>query len=356
MKHKELFKLLDDIQEQGEEPQLKLNDRVLLIDGLNLFFRNFAMMNMVNPEGVHIGGLGGSLRSLGVLIRNLQPTSVYMVFDGAGSSANRKNLLPEYKSGRNITRVTNWDVFENIDEEHDSKIDQIVRLIQYLKLLPVKTTLIDKVEADDVIAVLSEKLVEKYDSTVFIVSSDKDFVQLVTDKIILYRPMEKEYYTPNVVFEKFGVLSKNFILYKTLLGDNSDKVPGIKGLGIKGLFKLFPELATQELTLDDIFDISARKFKDHVVYSRIVQDQARIENNYKIMDLSKPMIDDREIQFLEDLMDEELPDLEMDLFMQLYNEDQLGGMIRNLEIWIKDNFSQFKGYTNDTTRTTTIRT
>jgi hypothetical protein len=46
----------------------------------------------------------------------------------------------------------------------------------------------------------------------------------------------------------------------------------------------------------------------------------------------------------------------MDLFMQLYNEDQLGGMIRNLEIWIKDNFSQFKGYTNDTTRTTTIRT
>ena len=107
---------------------------------------------------------------------------------------------------------------------------------------------------------------------------------------------------------------------------------------------------------DDIFDISARKFKDHVVYSRIVQDQARIENNYKIMDLSKPMIDDREIQFLEDLMDEELPDLEMDLFMQLYNEDQLGGMIRNLEIWIKDNFSQFKGYTNDATSTTTIRT
>ena len=67
--------------------------------------------------------------------------------------------------------------------------------------------------------------------------------------------MEKEYYTPKVVKEKFGVLTENFILYKTLLGDNSDKIPGVKGLGVKGIFKKFPELQTQPLTLDDIFDI-----------------------------------------------------------------------------------------------------
>jgi len=219
MKHKELFNLLDTIQEDQETPTQSRHERVLLIDALNLFFRNFATMNIINPQGIHIGGLGGSLRSLGVLIRDLQPTSVYVIFDGAGSSTNRKNILPEYKSGRNIQRITNWDVFENIDDEHDSKIDQIVRLIQYLKLLPVKTTLIDKVEADDVIAVVSQKLVEKYNSTVFIVSSDKDFVQLVTDKIILFRPIEREYYTPITVKDKFGVLAKNFILYKTLLGE-----------------------------------------------------------------------------------------------------------------------------------------
>ena len=346
MKHKELFMLLDEIQEQGEVPTQKLHDKVLLVDGLNLFFRNFAMMNMVNPDGVHIGGLGGSLRSLGALIRQMQPTSVYMIFDGAGSSNNRKNLLPEYKSGRNLQRVTNWEVFEDIDEEHDSKVDQIVRLIQYLKMLPVKTTLIDKVEADDVIAVLSTKLVEKFDSTCFIISSDKDFVQLVTDKIILYRPIEKEYYTPKTVKEKFGVLSHNFILYKTLLGDNSDKVPGIKGLGEKGLFKRFPELATQELTLDNIFDISARKYKEHIVYSRIVQDKNRLRNSYKIMDLSIPMIDDREKQFLDDLIHQDLPDLNSELFMQLYNEDKLGGMIRNTENWLQDSFGHFKGYKN----------
>ncbi len=344
MKHKELFSLLDNIQEDQEVPTLNRHDKVLLIDGLNLFFRNFAMMNMINPDGIHIGGLGGFFRSLGAMIRQTQPTSVYIVFDGAGSTVNRKNLISDYKGTRNLQRITNWEAFESLEEEHDSKIDQIVRIIQYLKLLPVKTTILDKVEADDIISVLSTRLVEKYNSTVFIVSSDKDFVQLVTDKIILYRPMEKEYYTPKVVEEKFGVLTENFILYKTLLGDSSDNIPGVKGLGAKGIFKKFPELKEKELTLEDIFDISVRKFKDHVVYSRIVQDRSRIENSYKVMDLSVPLIDDRGKEYLEDLIEEDIPELNSEMFIQFYNEDKLGGMIRNLETWIKDIFTQFKGY------------
>ncbi len=344
MKHKELFKLLDEVQEHGEEPQLKRHDKVLILDGLNLFFRNFAMMNMVNPDGVHIGGLGGFFRSLGAMIRQTNPTSVYVVFDGAGSTVNRKNLLSEYKGTRNLQRITNWEAFDSLEDEHDSKVDQIVRIIQYLKLLPVKTTILDKVEADDIIAVLAEKLVEKHNSTCFIVSSDKDFLQLVTDKIILYRPMEKEYYTPKVVEEKLGLLPENFILYKTLLGDNSDNIPGIKGLGAKGIFKKFPELKTQSLTLDDIFEISTRKFKDHVVYSRIIQDQARIETSYKVMDLSVPIIDDKGKDHINKLISEDIPELRSDLFIQLYNEDKLGGMIRNLENWIRDIFEQFKGY------------
>ena len=344
MKHKELFSLLDSVQEDQEETIPKKHDRVLILDGLNLFFRNFAMMNMVNPDGVHIGGLGGFFRSLGAMIRQTNPTSVYVVFDGAGSTTNRKNLLSEYKGTRNLQRITNWEAFDSIEEEHDSKIDQIVRIIQYLKLLPVKTTILDKVEADDIIAVLSKKLVKKYNSTCFIVSSDKDFLQLVTDKIILYRPMEKEYYTPKVVEEKLGLLPQNFILYKTLLGDNSDNIPGVKGLGVKGIFKKFPELKTQELTLEDIFNISARKFKDHVVYSRIIQNKNRIKTSYKVMDLSIPMIDNRGIEHIDNLILDNFPDFNPEMFIQFYNEDKLGGMIRNLDTWLKDIFLQFKGY------------
>ena len=346
MKHKELFNLLDDIQEDKEITIPNRHDRVLILDGLNLFFRNFAMMNMVNPDGIHVGGLGGFFRSLGAMIRQTNPTSVYVIFDGAGSTTNRKNLLSEYKGTRNLQRITNWEAFDSLEEEHDSKIDQIVRIIQYLKLLPIKTTILDKVEADDIIAVLSKKLVEKYDSTCFIVSSDKDFLQLVTDKIILYRPMEKEYYTPKVVKEKLGLLPENFILYKTLLGDSSDNIQGIKGLGVKGIFKKFPELKTQKLSLDNIFDISARKFKDHVVYSRIVQDQSRIETNYKVMDLSIPMIDDKGKEHINKLIKDELPEFNPKMFIQFYNEDKLGGMIRNLDNWLKDIFALFPTYKN----------
>jgi len=341
MKHKELFNLLGDIQEDQETPTQKRHDRVLIIDSLNLFFRNFAMMNMVNPDGVHIGGLGGFFRSLGAMIKQTNPTSVYLVFDGAGSTVNRKNLISEYKGTRNLQRITNWEAFDNIEDEHDSKIDQIVRIIQYLKLLPVKTTIIDKVEADDIIAVLSEKLVEKYNSTCFIVSSDKDFLQLVTDKIIVYRPMEKEYYTPKMVEEKIGLKPSNFIIHKTLLGDNSDNIKGIKGLGLKGIFKKFPELKTHDLTLDDIFDISAAKYKEHIVYARIIQEKTRIETNYRVMDLSNPLVNDMDREYVDNLILEDLPDFNPEMFISLYNEDSLGGMIRNLESWLKDNFMLF---------------
>ena len=154
MKQKDLLKLLDSVDEKGKETVE--GERILMIDGLNLFFRNFAILNMVNPDGVHIGGLGGFFRSLGAMIRQMQPTQVYVVFDGAGSSNNRKNLLPEYKSGRDLQRITNWDAFDDKDDEDDAKVDQMVRIIQYLKTLPVKVVTLDKVEADDIIAYLSD--------------------------------------------------------------------------------------------------------------------------------------------------------------------------------------------------------
>jgi DNA polymerase I len=335
---------LDKIKEENELPTLKRYDRVLLIDGLNLFFRNFAVLNMVNPEGAHTGGLGGFLRSLGALIKNLRPTSVFVIFDGAGSSMSRKNLIPEYKSGRNITRITNWDIFDNVEDEGDAKITQIIRIIQYLKLLPVKIMVVDKVEADDVIAVLSKTFPKKFNSKVFIVSTDKDFIQLVNDDVIVYRPIEKDFYNNDLVLKKFGVLTENFIIYKTLLGDNSDKVQGIKGMGEGKLKKLFPELSQRVVPMEEIFEISALKYKEHIIYSRIVHERVRIEETYKIMDLSRPLIGDEEKEYLKDVIREELPDLNISTFMEMYEKDQLGGIIRNLENWLKDNFIPLKNY------------
>ena len=345
MDKKDLLSLLDNISEEQEETSLSKNNRVLLIDGLNLFFRNFAMLNIVNSEGTHIGGLGGFLRSLGTLINQIQPTSIYVVFDGEGSTVNRKNLLPEYKSGRHQHRITNWDTFEDLDDEHDAKVDQIVRLVQYLKCIPVKTVALDKVEADDIIAYLSKHIASLHpENKSFIVSSDKDFIQLADEQITVYRPIEKDFYTKEVVMKKFGVLAENFIVYKTLMGDASDKIPGIKGLGAKKLAKLFPELGERPITLEEIIELSIDKHKEHVIYSRVVFDADILRRTYKIMDLHNPMMDDLEKTFLKELEASDLPVLNSDLFLRLYAEDGLRHLIKNVDYWIQNTFKDLISY------------
>jgi DNA polymerase-1 len=341
MKQKNLLKLLNEVQETTDSVFNK-HERVLLIDGLNLFFRNFAILNLINSHGVHIGGLGGFLRSLGTLVKEIKPTSIYVVFDGPGSSASRKNMIPEYKSSRNINRITNWDIFDDIEEEHDSKINQIVRLMHYLECLPIKVLSIPKVEADDVLACLSKQISSNPNNKSFIVSADKDFLQLVTDNITVYRPVEKEYYTPQTVIDKFQLTPQNFILQKTLLGDNSDNVKGIKGLGEKGLLKKFPELKERNLSLQDVFDICEKKLKEHVVYARILMERTEIENKYKIMDLSKPLVSEQDIEDLQSAIEYDELSFEPEEFIRMYNEDELGKIIKNVDFWIKENFLYLK--------------
>jgi 5'-3' exonuclease len=333
---KDLLNLLNTVQEHGDE--LPQSERYLLIDGLNLFFRNFSAINAVNSNGVHIGGLGGFFRSLGALIRTLQPTQVYMVFDGVGSSNNRKNIIPEYKSNRNVSRITKHELFDNLEDEDDSKVDQIIRIIQYLKTLPVKTVSLPRVEADDIIAYLSSTLPTQPEDRVFIVSSDKDYLQLVSDKVIVYRPIEKEYYTTDTVKEKFNVTPHNFLLYKLLMGDNSDGVTGIKGLGSKGLFKRFPEIATKNLSFDDLLDIAEAKLKEHIIYARVLHDIPLLEDKYRVMDLSNPMMDDKDKMFIDKFVENPHLNFLPETFVEMCEEDQIGNLIRNTDYWVRDIF------------------
>jgi beta-galactosidase beta subunit len=86
------------------------------------------------------------------------------------------------------------------------------------------------------------------------------------------------------------------------------------------------------------------KFKDHIVYSRIVNERKRLETNYKIMDLSKPMVDEHDIIYINNVIESELPELNPKNFVIMYDEDKLGGMIKNVDYWLKDNFLHFNGY------------
>jgi DNA polymerase-1 len=343
MDRKDLLKLLDNIQED-EKTILKDENRILIIDGLNLFLRNFAVLNYINPQGTHIGGLGGFLRSLGSLLKQIQPTAVYIVFDGIGSSLNRKSLIPEYKSGRNVNRI-NANIFDHLDDENESKADQIGRLIQYLQCLPIKILSMDKVEADDIIAFLSIEMTKNEKTKAYIVSSDKDFLQLVDDHITVYAAMEKEFYTPKKVKEKYGIHPHNFLTYKILMGDGSDKIAGIKGLGPKKLPKMFPQLFEDKLcTLDDVFDIAKNNYEKHDVYCRIIMDYEKLKDSKKVMDLGNPILDSQEKELILESVKSSAFKLDIPTFIKLYNQDGLGNILKNIEFWLRDNWSIIDRY------------
>ena len=338
MENKDLINLLDGIQEDRDDtPKEK---RIILIDALNLFFRNFAVIGTLNSNGAHVGGLGGFFRSLGALIRNIEADQVYVVFDGIGGSDSRKNIIPEYKSGRRATRITNWEAFDSVEDENDSQIDQIQRIAQYLKTLPVKTVQIDKVEADDVIAYMGEELSHDPNNKIFIVSSDKDYLQLAKENLIIYRPIEKKYYTPETILETFGYSVDNFLLYKLLMGDSSDKIEGLKGLGPKKLYKYFPELRGKGLGLEGLLKIAENKLTEHILYARLLSDPHGLKKKHKVMDLSKPMIDENDIKYLDKFMKEPTPTFQPQIFLKMYNTDNLGNLIRNVDVWLKERFEK----------------
>jgi DNA polymerase-1 len=301
------------------------------------------MINHINPDGHHIGGLTGFLKSIGYAIRMCDPTKVVIVFDGVGGSNARRNLFPEYKANRNVNRMTNYSIFQSKAEEQESINNQMERLIQYLKCLPVTIVGIDGLEADDIIGYLATKF-EKHDETqrVTIMSADKDFLQLVTDKVQCYSPVKKKIYAPKDVLEEFGVSSYNFLNYKVLMGDSSDNIPGITGLGPKKLIKLFPELSGDaKVTVESIIEKSAELINENKLYLSVVERRHQLSINHQLMSLDGSFLSPDNKQLVKDAFNNSY-ELNTPIFLQLYHNDRLGESIPNVQSWL----SQLFGYPN----------
>jgi DNA polymerase-1 len=301
------------------------------------------MINHLNPDGHHIGGLTGFLKSIGYAIRMSDPTKVVVIFDGIGGSNARRNLYPEYKANRNSSRITNHNIFSSKDEESESINNQISRLIQYLQCLPVTVISIDGLEADDIIGYLANKF-QAHDETqkVTIMSADKDFLQLVSDKVHCYSPTKKKIYTPKDVLEEFGVSSSNFLNYKILMGDTSDNIPGITGLGPKKLIKLFPELISNtKVELDEIISTSADKIDENKLYLSVVERRRQLLINQQLMSLNGSFLSPENKQLVKDAFNNSY-ELNIPIFLQLYHNDKLGESIPNTSSWLLQLF----GYPN----------
>lgn len=234
-----------------------LNSRVLIVDSTNAYIRCFSATPTMNDDGEHVGGVTGFLKSIGMITRQFHPTRVICVFDGKGGSQRRRSLFEGYKDNRKpMNRLNRTYDFQTKEQETNSMRWQLQLLIELLELLPVTVYAVDNIEADDAIAYLSQLVQEKGGKSI-IVSTDKDFLQLVGEKCEVYNPIKKKMYNSDVVLSEYGIHPNNFLLCRVVEGDKSDNIPGVNGVAAKTLKKYFPTLSQPEkISVDNLIELS----------------------------------------------------------------------------------------------------
>ena len=168
--------------------------RVVVIDALNMFIRNYIVNPMISTNGNPIGGAVGFVNSVKKLMRESKPDEVIICWDGAGGSQKRRQTVKEYKQGRKPLRK-NYEV-EGMTEqsEKENMVWQQRILMEMLNEMPIIQLMLDRVEADDIISMIAGSPKYKGWQKV-IISSDKDFLQLLDDETGLYRPIQKTAWT-----------------------------------------------------------------------------------------------------------------------------------------------------------------
>jgi 5'-3' exonuclease len=339
--NKRYISILEEIKKSGGKIDSgEPNDSVLLIDGLNTFIRVFTAIPTTNEDGIHIGGIVGFLRSIGYTINMVRPTRTIIVFDGKGGSNRRRKIFPEYKAGRKMSLRLNrhTDISLTREEEHKMMIAQLNRVIEYLECLPLTITTMDNIEADDVIGYSAKHL---FKDKVTIMSTDKDFLQLVDDRIQVYSPTKKKMYDEERILNEYGINAKNFLLYRMMDGDKSDGIPGIKGAGQKTLLKIFPWLESpHKYTLDDLIKSSTPKQKQFKLCTEIVNSIEQLEMNKLLMDLDDVNISGSSKLKIQELVENPIQRLVKHKFQRMFLEDKMYTALPNLDSWLATTFNR----------------
>ena len=265
-------------------------NRILIIDALNMYFRSYIVDPSLSANGQPIGGVKCFLKILQKLVREIKPDQVVVAWDGPGGSRKRKSINKEYKEGRKPLRLNRDIRHLTENEELENKLWQQARLVEYLNEMPISQVMLPEVEADDIIAYVSQMRSLKGWQKI-IVSSDKDFFQLCDDETVLFRPVQKEVLNHQRLSEKFGIHPVNFALARAIAGDKSDNLSGVPGAGLKSIAKRFPFLDQPDsCTMETLFDYCESVDSNLKIFSSVLENREVIEENYKIMQLYSPSI------------------------------------------------------------------
>ena len=301
----------------------------LLIDG-NSVMKMSAVDKRKSGKGLEYGMLYQTLLQIKIQIQKKDYDHVYFMLDGNNSGVLRYKIYNEYKANRDKNykceegkseyqkeydkRLNSMQQYfglkassERIGTDEESEEDSFDRqreiIYNILEELFCRCCMYDDVEGDDLIAYyVKNKLPNE---KIVIVSGDRDLVQLISDDVCLYVTQLKKYVTPSNCVEILGYTHENVLLKKMLCGDTSDNIKGIKGMGEKTFFSLFPDAKTKKYSLDEVIhqteeliaDRLKNKKKPLVVMENIInrvtlgsQGENIYDINKKIIDLSEPLL------------------------------------------------------------------
>jgi len=163
-------------------------------------------------------------------------------------------------------------------------------LAEYFNEMPIIQLMVENVEADDLIGFIC-KFTDISEQQKVIVSSDKDFFQLLDDSTVLHRPIQKETLNRNRIIEKFGIHPNNFALARAMVGDRSDNIEGVKSVGLPTVAKRLPFLVEEKsYTISEIIEFCKDSELKLKAFDNIIEAEETISENYKIMQLYSPFI------------------------------------------------------------------
>ena len=337
---------LDQTKDDTHKAVNHLNDRVLIVDGLNTFIRSFAVNPALNEDGLHIGGMVGFMKSVRYSCDILKPSRCIIVFDGKGGSKRRQKIYPEYKGTRKVKRRLN----RNVDwgtapaDEQQSMKQQMGRLVEYLEQLPLTLVSVDGIEADDTMAYISQQLLPKSDC--ILMSTDKDFIQLVDDRVKVWSPTKKKLYTKQVIQEEFGLPSRNMLTYRILDGDKSDNIGGIQGAGLKTIIKHIPQITEdKDFTAKDLIEFVNNSDSKIKVLENIKKSSNLLKRNYLLMQLQNVDIPNHTKMKIQGAVNGDVPQLIKYKFQTMFLKDKLQTGIKNFDSWVMEftRLDRFRG-------------
>ncbi|MGA8831469.1 MAG: DNA polymerase I, partial [Desulfomonilaceae bacterium] len=249
----------------------KTNEEIYLIDGSAYIFRAYhAMGGLSNSKGFPTGAIFGFTNMIMKTLKDKSPNRIAVIFDAPGPTF-RHEMYPLYKANR--------------PEAPQDLIIQIPKILELVQAYRLPMLSIAGYEADDIIATLTQKA-RSLNWGVVIVSADKDLTQLVCNGVAMWDPQKDALYDAKGVKDKFGVLPEQILDYLSLVGDSSDNIPGVRGVGPKTATNLIQDFGSLQQIYDQMDRITKPKLRESLVTNR---DKAFLSHDLAKLDEDVPI-------------------------------------------------------------------